>query len=412
MSVLKRMYSRASWGARYRAGFADRSANYPLPYAWTHHSVTKHLSENASVAEEKVQMRILERIGQQRFNGGISYTFVIFPSGRAYMGTGASRRGAHTGGFNTLGIGTVFAGNYDEHKPSAAAEATYAELLKELESIGVLRNGQTNGGHRDAPGHSWNACPGDLLYARLGAINKLAVGGRPASSGGSSSKGSSSKSSGSSGSSSSDSSGSPYGGNSSTGTGVTGRFLEITSESGKANIRSGPDSRGSGNVVGSVGTGHLVRRDTRRDTSYFYGVGDRWYVGKTVSKPVNAPNSATLVVGDWPGRKHPVNPVNTYELNMAWRELLARIDVKKGHRTEMIQRWLSSKGYNPGPIDGIEGKLTYKALQRYLNDNGFQAGAVDGIRGKGTRMAEKRFLNSQIEYLGSKWPQHYRAKGR
>ena len=407
MSVLKRTYSRASWGARYRAGFGDRSANYPLPYAWTHHSVTAHLSENATVAQEKAQMRILENIGQQRFGGGISYTFIIFPSGRIYMGTGASRRGAHTGGFNTLGIGVCFAGNYENAKPTKAAEETYAGLLKELASIGVLRNARTNGGHRDAPGHSWNACPGRHLHARLGAINTLAAGGTPASSSGSSS---SSKSSSTS-SKSSSSKGSSYGGNSSKGTGVTGRFLEVTSRN-SANIRSNPDSRTDRNIVGKVGRGHLVRRDRTRDTRHFYGVGDRWYIGKSVSKPVSAPSSATLVVGDWPGRRLPVNGVNTFELNMAWRELLARIGIKKGSRTAMVQRWLSSRGYNPGPHDGIAGKRTYRALQSYLRDQGLRPGAVDGIRGNATRQAEKRFLNSQIAHLKSKWPQHYRAKGR
>ena len=183
MSVLARTYSRASWGARYRAGFGDRSANYPLPECWTHHSVTAHLDENATVAQEKAQMRILEDIGQRRFGGGISYGFVIFPSGRCYMGTGASRRGAHTGGRNTISLAVLFAGNYENRKPTAAAEETYAELLKELKALGVLRNARTNGGHRDAPGHSWNACPGRHLHARLPAINRLAAG----NSGGSSS---------------------------------------------------------------------------------------------------------------------------------------------------------------------------------------------------------------------------------
>lgn len=404
LDIFDRIYSRAQWGAKYRAGFGDRSGNYPLAEMWTHHSVTAHLSENATVAQEKAQMRILERIGQQRFKGGISYNFVIFPSGRIYMGTGASRIGAHTGGRNSISASVVFAGNYERHKPTAAAESTYAELLVGLEELDVLQRARTNGGHRDAPNHSWNACPGDYLHARLGAINSLAAGGPAPASGGSSGSGSSGSGSSSSGSS--------YGGNSSSGSGVSGRFLEVTSSTGKANIRSGPDSRGSGNIVGSVGTGHLVRRDRSRDTRYFYGVGDGWYIGRSVSKPVSAPNSATLVVGDWPGREHPVNGVNTYELNMAWRELLARIDIAKGGSTAMIQRWLQSRGYDPGPLDGIEGKLTYRALQRYLNDVGMRAGTVDGIRGENTRMAEKRFLNSQIEWLDSKWPQHYRAQPR
>lgn len=178
MSIFNRIYSRQQWGARHAAGWGDRSANYPLAECWTHHSVTAHLPENATVAQEMAQVRILEDIGQQRFGRGISYNFVIFPSGRIYMGLGASRVGAHTGGRNSTSLGVVFAGNYENHKPTAAAEATYAELLRDFHGAGILRNPRTNGGHKDAPGHAWNACAGRNLNSRLGAINSAAS--RPA----------------------------------------------------------------------------------------------------------------------------------------------------------------------------------------------------------------------------------------
>lgn len=178
MSIFNRIYSRAQWGARHAAGWGDRSANYPLAECWTHHSVTAHLPANATVAQEMAQMRILEDIGQSRFGRGISYSFVIFPSGRIYMGLGASRIGAHTGNRNSTSLGVVFAGNYENHQPTAAAEATYAELLRDFHGAGILRNPRTNGGHKDAPGHQWNACAGRHLNSRLGAINSAAS--RPA----------------------------------------------------------------------------------------------------------------------------------------------------------------------------------------------------------------------------------------
>lgn len=169
-----KIYSRAEWGARHAAGWGDRSANYPLNECWTHHAFTAHLSEHATVAQEIVQMQILENIGQQRFGKGISYSFVIFPSGRVYMGLGASRIGAHTGGRNSVSLGACFAGNYETNRPTAAAERGYANLLKYLKSLGILRNARTNGGHKDAPNNGWNACPGRYLHPRLGAINALA----------------------------------------------------------------------------------------------------------------------------------------------------------------------------------------------------------------------------------------------
>lgn len=180
MSVFNRIYSRQQWGARHAAGFGDRSANYPLSEVWTHHTVTAHLPANATVAQEMAQMRILEDIGQSRFGKGISYSFVIFPSGRIYMGLGASRIGAHTGGRNSVSLGVAFAGNYEEHKPTAAAEAAYADLLRGFRQQGIIRQARTNGGHKDAPGHQWNACCGRHLMPRLGAINSRAANAAPA----------------------------------------------------------------------------------------------------------------------------------------------------------------------------------------------------------------------------------------
>lgn len=177
MSIFNRIYSRASWGSRYRAGFGDRSGAYPLPRVWLHHSVTAQLSPNATVAQEKAQMRVLEDIGQSRFGGGISYNFCVFPSGRVYMGLGASRLGAHTGGDNTNSLSILVVGNYESASLSAAQEATIAELLRGLSSQNVLRQARLTGGHKDAPGHAWNACPGRNAYARIGAINNRAASG-------------------------------------------------------------------------------------------------------------------------------------------------------------------------------------------------------------------------------------------
>lgn len=381
-------YTRAQWGARHRAGFGSRTQNYPLPEVWGHHTVTSPLTANATFAQECAQMRIIENIGQQRFGGGISYSFLFFLSGRAYHGLGASRIGAHTGGRNSISISFAFVGNYENDMPTAAQLGAAAQCLKDLRDQGIIRHPRFNGGHRDAPGHAANACPGRNLHPQLSVINSQAAG-----------------------STSSGGSGTTPSAPSTPSTGVAGRFLRITADE-RANIRSAPNSTRD-NVVGRVARGHLVRRDSSRDTQHFYGVGGRWFVSKTVATPVRAEASCSLVVGDWPGRNHPVNGNNTYELNRSWQELLARIGIQKGNRTAMWQRWLKSRGYDPGLIDGIEGPLTISALQRYLNDNvtrpaGVAPLVVDGVRGALTRAMEKRFLNRQIDHLGSKWPQHYR----
>lgn len=92
-----------------------------------------------------------------------------------------------------------------------------------------------------------------------------------------------------------------------------------------------------------------MRRDSSRDTQHFYGVGDRWYVGKSVATPVCAEEAESLVIGDWPVRAMPIDGTNTYEMNKSWRELLARVGISRGSRVAMIQRWLKDKGQPPGP---------------------------------------------------------------
>lgn len=60
---------------------------------------------------------------------------------------------------------------------------------------------------------------------------------------------------------------------------------------------------------------------------------------------------------------------------------------------DRLQRYLKSKGYNPGDIDGLCGKQTITALQRFLKSYG--PGSVDGIMGAKTAAAFQKFLNAQ-----------------
>lgn len=52
--------------------------------------------------------------------------------------------------------------------------------------------------------------------------------------------------------------------------------------------------------------------------------------------------------------------------------------------TETIQKRLSALGYDPGPIDGVRGRRTAKAIEQFQADKGL---AIDGIVGPATRQA-------------------------
>jgi hypothetical protein len=161
--------SRASWDARYQDG--DLTLTGLALEVFVHHSVTAHLSPDASIAAEQEQMRKIEAVGQSRFGTGISYNVVIFPSGRAYRGVSWNRRGTHTGGRNSTVRSICFAGNYEVNKPTDAQIATAAAIVAQGRGL-WWRQAAPVLGHRDV---SQTACPGRYLYARL---DDIAAGGQ------------------------------------------------------------------------------------------------------------------------------------------------------------------------------------------------------------------------------------------
>lgn len=170
--------SRTRWGARYDRGF--RAAPLPASEVWLHHSVTLapdlqwvDADKDGVEDDEERAMRTLEQIGEDRFGGGISYTFAVMPSGRVYEGHGVDRQGAHTGGRNDISRAIVLVGNYDTHRPTAAQIASVAALLREGHGRGWWKRPVLNGGHRQAPGAS-TACPGRYGMAAIAPINQKA----------------------------------------------------------------------------------------------------------------------------------------------------------------------------------------------------------------------------------------------
>lgn len=161
--------SRETWGARHNDGFHNRKVG--RLDKWLHHSVTKQLSKDAPTADERVEMRNLDNIGQSRFKGGISYTFVVFPSGRIYEGHSIGRVGAHTAGRNSISAGICLAGNYEANQVTAEQVAALAWLLNHGIAKGWWTENKLDGGHRDTKA---TACPGKNGYTAIPAINKAA----------------------------------------------------------------------------------------------------------------------------------------------------------------------------------------------------------------------------------------------
>ena len=76
-------------------------------------------------------MRYLQQIAFSRGFADISYSYVIFRSGRVYEGRGFEVVGAHTLGHNAE-IGVAFVGNYEVDDPTNASVAALEKLRKHI----------------------------------------------------------------------------------------------------------------------------------------------------------------------------------------------------------------------------------------------------------------------------------------
>lgn len=80
-------------------------------------------------------------------------------------------------------------------------------------------------------------------------------------------------------------------------------------------------------------------------------------------------------------------------------KLLAGVGFKDKSLTLAIQKWLQWNGYYKGyRLDGSMGKLTVQELQKFLKTKGFYKGRIDGNRGAMTVNAEIAYLNSQAKH--------------
>lgn len=144
---------RSAWGAPACEPGWMTSENNGL---FVHHTVA---GAPLTPEGEKAEMRNLEAIARSRGFSCISYSYVVFPSGRIYEGRG-KRIGAHTLNYNSSSYGASAAGNYEVNVPSEALVDSYRWLRREyldLEDKPLRPHSSVYG----------TACPGKNLAARL-----------------------------------------------------------------------------------------------------------------------------------------------------------------------------------------------------------------------------------------------------
>ncbi len=179
------IFSRAQWGADESMRDAGSLRYYEVHAGFVHHTV------NANNYKARDVPAILRGIyayhTKSKGWSDVGYNYLVDRFGRIWEGRygGVDRAvvGAHTLGYNDNAFAMSAIGNYEETQPSKAMLQAYGALFAwKLSLHGVdasskrqyvgSRNFAAINGHRDAGS---TACPGRYLYAKLGAIRKLAA---------------------------------------------------------------------------------------------------------------------------------------------------------------------------------------------------------------------------------------------
>lgn len=107
-------------------------------------------------------MRALERQHISQGWSTIGYSFVVFPSGRVYVGRGFTGLPAAQGGENSGTWAISLAMNGETKKPGLLMRRSVRKLIANLADGAPGGQAKELGGHREFPGQS-TACPGKLV---------------------------------------------------------------------------------------------------------------------------------------------------------------------------------------------------------------------------------------------------------
>nr|AAI71349.1 Pglyrp6 protein [Danio rerio] len=163
-AVCPNIITRSQWGAASYIG-SPSYLSLPVRYLFIHH--TYQPSKPCTTFEQcAAEMRSMQRYHQQS-NGwsDIGYSFVAGSDGNLYEGRGWNWVGAHTYGYNSIGYGVCFIGDYTSTLPASSAmnmvryDFTYCAT-----NGGRLSKSYSLYGHRQAAA---TECPGNTLYRQI-----------------------------------------------------------------------------------------------------------------------------------------------------------------------------------------------------------------------------------------------------
>lgn len=155
--------SRPRWGARGTVPIDDA----PKRELYVHHTVSAPGKLRWTRKEEQRHMREIEAQHISQGWNTIGYSYVLFPTGRLYVGRGFRGLPAAQGGHNTGTIAVANVGNYEVQKPTKRQKIRLVTVGIRMKVRGV----RTAHGHREAPGQS-TACPGSNLMRFMPTLRR------------------------------------------------------------------------------------------------------------------------------------------------------------------------------------------------------------------------------------------------
>lgn len=363
---MSNIITREQWGAQYRNGVGTRSTGSLEKYLH-HDAFGSSPGENASFAQDAAHMRAIERVGQQRFGGGISYTFGISRAGRIFQGAGVNRISYHSGsGRNTRGTGWVLFGNYENLIMTAKQLAAAVWLLQYGVKQGWWGDPALTSYHQQFRS---TACPGKHAISKFSEINRRGRGQaitapKPTPT-------------------------APTPKPSGTQRVNIGHVMRTNRKNVPVYANRGANKRQVGTMHGKGYRVHVLYREGTWARIRFDG-GSHW-----VAYSLLETDPGTV----WPHKHLPSTNSHTRASHNAWVRMLAGVGFTDKRLTLAIQKWLQWNGYYRGyDVDGKFQYWTTYELQRFLKDRGFYKGKLDGKRESMTIKAEIAYINSQAKH--------------
>lgn len=154
------------YGKRHRQQF--RSAPTRKAETVLHTTVTVAPDLHPPFGDEHAAMRLLERIGVQRFGSGLSYNAVVMPTGKAYEGQPLDNKSTHSefGDWNYTRASIALCGDYSKDRPTQEMLDTVAAIQAEWKRRGIIGTVQLRGHFEVSP----KSCPGKFAIRHMGDI--------------------------------------------------------------------------------------------------------------------------------------------------------------------------------------------------------------------------------------------------